>query len=230
VLKGVIFDMDGVLVDSHPIHKRAWRQLLASIGRDVTDANLEFVTEGAKREEILRHFLGNLTRDQIETLGHRKHEFFEREASGLRPIEGLRQFLTSLERARIPKAVVTNAARARMDLTLTILGLGHRFATVLTGDDVPNGKSHPEIFWKTAETLGIKPKNLLVIEDSTLGIHAARQAGMKCVGIAQGEKAEGLRRAGADRVFPDYTGLRLSDIRKLFREQSLLSLTPNTPP
>jgi len=216
MLRGVIFDMDGVLVDSHPIHKRAWRQLLASAGRDVTDAELEFVTNGAKREDILRHFLGDLTSDQIEALGRQKHELFEAQVAKLLPVRGLEKFLASLDRAQIPLAVVTNAARARTELTLSILGLSHRFAVVFTGDDVPNGKSDVTVFQKTAESLGAHPQNLLVIEDSRLGIFAAKRAGMKCLGIGDGKKAEDLELAGADHVVSDYTQLRLSDIRKLF--------------
>lgn len=217
MLEGVIFDMDGVLVDSHPMHKRAWRQLLTSVGREVTDADLEFVTRGTKREEILRHFLGDLTREQIEDLGQRKQELFEKEVADLRPIRGLEPFLVTLERAGIPKVVVTTAARARTDLTLAVLGLSHRFTTVFTGDDLPNGKSDARIFTRTSESLGIQPQHLLVIEDSGLGIMAAKATGMKCLGIAQGEKAGDLRLAGADHVVPDYGGLRLSDLRRLFR-------------
>lgn len=216
MFSGVIFDMDGVLVDSHPLHRSAWRRLLASLGREVTEAELNFVTEGAKREDILRHFLGDLTMEQLETLGRRKHELFEEEAGQLRPVQGLEQFLAALEQARIPMAVVTNAARARTELTLTVLGWSDRFAVVFTGDDLPQGKSGGAIFRKTAESLGVPPHHLVVIEDSKLGITAAKQAGMKCVGIAEGTRAADLQLAGADHVVPDFTRLHLSDLLQLF--------------
>src|ERR1700758_3891223 len=72
MIRGVVFDMDGVLIDSHPVHRSAWRKFLTSIGRRTTDTELEFILDGRKREEILRYFLGDLPPEQIEEYGIRK--------------------------------------------------------------------------------------------------------------------------------------------------------------
>src|SRR4051794_11081174 len=92
MLKGVIFDLDGVVIDSHPIHRRAWRRFLDLLGVQVTDAELEYVTEGGKREDILRHFLGPLTDRQILDYGQRKEHLFREEALEIDPLKGLERF------------------------------------------------------------------------------------------------------------------------------------------
>src|SRR5690242_18377965 len=72
MLKGVIFDMDGVLIDSHPIHKRAWRKFFETLEVEVSDRELDFVLDGRKKEDILRHFLGDLPDCEIKDFGHKK--------------------------------------------------------------------------------------------------------------------------------------------------------------
>src|ERR1700746_3683034 len=72
MLNGVVFDLDGVIVDSHPLHKHAWRAFLASVGKEVSDADLDFIFEGRKRREILIHFLGELSDSDIQRFGNKK--------------------------------------------------------------------------------------------------------------------------------------------------------------
>lgn len=220
MLLGAIFDLDGVLVNSHPLHWQAWRQFLLSIGKQVSDAELAFVLEGAKREEILRHFLGELSPEQIASYGQRKNELVQREEAHLETVEGLQEFLSALEDAAIPKAVATSASRSRTEWMLGKLQLAHRFETIVTGDDVANGKPDPAIFFKAAQYLQLRPKDLLVIEDAVSGVKAAKAAGMKCLAIADGNRASLLWQAGADHVVPDYNGLALPDVERLFAAES----------
>jgi HAD superfamily hydrolase (TIGR01509 family) len=216
MLSGVILDLDGVLIDSHPIHKAAWRKFLFSVGKDVSDAELEFVTSGAKRLEILRHFLGELSSEQVERYGQQKDLVFFKEQNALETIKGVDLFLSALEEAHIPKAVATNASRSRTKRILDRLRLTRRFHPIVTGDDVSNGKPDPTVFLEVARKMQVYPENLLVIEDSVLGVRAARAAGMKCLGIARADQAAKLRGAGVDLVVTDYTCLKLSDLQRLF--------------
>src|SRR6478609_4300440 len=105
MLSGIIFDFDGVIVDSHPVHLHAWKTFLLSKGRAVTDAELSFAREGAKREEILRHFLGGLTPEQTRSHGDEKDKLFQAQASELKLVRGFAEFLAQMEAAGLPSAV-----------------------------------------------------------------------------------------------------------------------------
>lgn len=89
VFRGVVFDFDGVLVDSHPVHIRARKKFLESMGRAVSEEQLQFVLDGRKRDDILRHFLGELNDDKLVEYGHRKEQIFRDEAADVRTIDGL---------------------------------------------------------------------------------------------------------------------------------------------
>ena len=214
--KGVIFDMDGVLIDSHPVHKKVWAQFLASLNKPVSEEDLDFVLDGRKREEILRHFLGNLPPEKIREYGKRKDEIYQESSRNLRTISGVEDFLDMLESAGLPMAVATSASFSRARGTLDELGILPHFSALVTGNDVVNGKPAPEIFERAAERLNLAPCNLLVVEDAVSGVRAAKSAGMKCLGIAADGRGEKLRAAGAGHVVPDFRELSLQQVQQLF--------------
>src|SRR5690348_13193107 len=88
MLRGVVFDVDGVIVDSHSIHKQAWRAFLASVGKQVSESDRDFIVEGGRRREILVHFLGPLSHSQIVEHGTRKDVFFQQACACLEPVTG----------------------------------------------------------------------------------------------------------------------------------------------
>jgi HAD superfamily hydrolase (TIGR01509 family) len=215
MLKGVIFDLDGVVVDSHPSHIRVWKTFLCSLGRQVTEAELQFVREGGRKEEILRYFLGNLTDDQIIAYGREKERLFFGEVQNLNTIPGLRRFLEELRGAAMPAAVASNGSAARVHCILNALSLGTLFSAVVTINEVAIGKPHPAIFQRAAQQLQLSPFEVLVFEDSAAGVLAAKAAGMTCLGIADYQRAAVLQQAGADRVFPDFTHISLGDLQEV---------------
>lgn len=217
MLKGVIFDMDGVVVDSHPSHIKVWKTFLWSVGRQVTDVELEFVRDGRRKEDILRYFLGDLTDDQIRTYGQEKERLFTSEVLNLRTVAGVEGLLRELDRAGIPTALASNGSAARVHHILDALKLRACFAAVVTGNEVKSGKPHPEIFQKAAQRLSISPFESLVFEDSIAGVCAAKAAGMLCLGIAEHHRAQELRQAGADDVFPNFTRTSLHQLQEVFR-------------
>src|ERR1700722_13758834 len=107
-LQAVIFDMDGVIVDSHPAHRKAWRKFLRTLGREVSDPELNFILDGRKRADILRHFLGELSEAEIADYGRRKDEFFQNSSFEVKPLPGLIEFLHQLNGARIATAIATS--------------------------------------------------------------------------------------------------------------------------
>ena len=214
--KGVIFDMDGVLIDSHPVHRKVWAQFLASLDRPVTEKELDFVLDGRKREEILRHFLGDLSAESIREYGRRKNRIYYKITVELKTISGVERFLCTLESAGIPMAVATSASFERARDTLAALGILPRFDALVTGNDVVKGKPDPEVFMRAAERLNRDSHELLVVEDAVSGVKAAKRAGMKCLGIAADGRVKILRAAGADHVVPDYRKISLSELHRLF--------------
>jgi len=216
MLKSVVFDLDGVIADSHPAHMRAWKRFLVSVGKSPTEAELEFVRDGRKKEAILRHFLGDLDKDQIRAYGREKDLLFKEEAGSVSTVAGIRDLLNQLNGAGLPMAVASSGSSERVHYVLDLLSLGDYFATVVAGDEVANGKPDPAIFSKAAEKLQVSPDDSLAFEDSVSGVRAARAAGMKCLGIATPPRTQSLLEAGAHGVVSDFLGTSLSQIRKLF--------------
>ena len=216
MLSGIIFDMDGVVVDSHPIHIRAWRRLLFSLGRTPTDKELEFVRDGRRKDEILCHFLGELSDDQIQSYGREKDRLFREETRSLKTVDGLGQLLDELERAALPMAIASCGSMWRVHHILDVLGLSHYFTSVITGDEVKFGKPHPALFQKAAQQMRTSPEDSLVFEDSISGVQAATAAGMKCLGIGERRRTQDLLEAGACYVLRNFMGISLNQMQELF--------------
>ncbi len=216
MLKGIIFDMDGVVIDSHPIHKSAWSRFLASLGRHVTDDELDFVLDGRKKEDILRHFLGDLPEKQIRNYGHQKEMMFREESRAIKMVDGVADFLDQVQRAGIPMGLATSGSHSRVQYMLDRLDLRRRFQVVVTGDDVLKGKPDPAIFVLAARRLQCPHADVLVVEDAVAGVRAAKQAGMKCLGIA-GSNGRGslLREAGADGVVANFVGISVESLHNI---------------
>ena len=216
MLNGVIFDMDGVLIDSHPIHKRAWEKFFNSLGVSVSASELDFVLDGRKKEEILRHFLGELPDAQIRDYGRQKEMLFREEASCIDPVEGAMEFLDELSAAGIEFALASCGSKSRIHFILRELGIRNRFAAIFTADDVLCGKPAPDIFMKAADRLGSAYSDLLVCEDAVSGVRAAKAAGIRCLGIADHGRAEELLAAGADRVVRNFADTSLQELTQIF--------------
>jgi HAD superfamily hydrolase (TIGR01509 family) len=216
MIGGVIFDFDGVIVDSHPAHMQAWKMFLRSRGKIVSDAELSFVQEGAKREEILEHFLGELTPEQIASYGAEKDKLFQARASELKLVRGFAEFLLQLDAAAIPSAVASSGSRARVEQALKTFNIRSRFHAVVTAEDVERGKPDPALFLLAAQGLQVEPSRILVCEDAVAGVAGAKSAGMKCLGIAANGREPMLKQAGADMVVKDFSQISLRDVRRLF--------------
>ena len=199
----VIFDCDGVLVDSEVLSCRIDAEFLTEIGVPYT------------AEEIARQFLGvslktmisrieadrncKLPDDFGDRLNRRLFTSFE---TDLKPIEGVREAILSLP---YPRCVASSSLPERIALSLRVTGLSDLFDHIFSASEVPRGKPAPDLFLHAAERMGTSPESCLVIEDSAAGVQAALAAGMRVIGFAGGshcgpEHAEKLRQAGAHTV------------------------------
>lgn len=216
MIGGVIFDFDGVIADSHAAHMQAWKTFLFSKGKTVDSEELSFVCEGAKREEILQHFLGALSPDQIASYGAEKDKLFQSHNGEVKLVPGFAEFLQQLDAAEVSSAVASSGSRARVEQALKAFNIRNRFRAVITAEDVIRGKPDPAMFLLAAQALQIEPSRILVCEDAVAGVAAAKSAGMKCLGIADEGRELMLKRAGADMVVSDFSQVNLDEVRQLF--------------
>ena len=216
MLRGVVFDMDGVVIDSHPVHRTAWKEFLEGVGRRTSEAELDIILDGGKREEILKHFLGELDSTQIAEYGKRKDELLRNHGQELVPMAGVVGFLDHLMTSGVRIALATCASRRRVCGTLQELKLTHYFETIVTGDEVAAGKPDPAIYRLAAARMQEKPEHLLAVEDAVSGVRSARRAGLRCLGIARNGRADLLRAAGADPIVDDFWSLSLPQLQACF--------------
>ena len=177
--------MDGVLVDSNPLHREAWARYNRRFGLETTEAMHQRMY-GKRNDEIVRDFFGEgLSDEEVTAHGAAKEKLYREMVSDRLEdmlVPGLRPFL---ERYRAtPKAIATNAEPANVDFLLDRACLRGYFLAVLDGHKVSHPKPHPEIYLRAAERLGAPPADCVVLEDSHSGVAAARAAGMRVIGIS----------------------------------------------
>jgi beta-phosphoglucomutase len=179
----LIFDLDGVIVDSMPVHELAWRRYLESLGFDGGDIPVRM--HGRRNDEIVRDFLGEeIDHDTLLAHGAAKERVFREMLGGrLREslVTGIAEWLDRLEGT--PIALATNAERANVDFTLDGAGLRRFFYVIVDGSEVARPKPAPDVYLRAAELLKIAPENCVVFEDSPVGVAAALAAGMRVVGV-----------------------------------------------
>jgi beta-phosphoglucomutase family hydrolase len=205
--RAVVFDMDGVLVDSGAHHRDAWRAMFRDAGLTPPP---EFwrITIGRPAEEAVALIVEGADRAEARRLAEVKREHYRRLAQrGTVAVAGVTAFVDALARDDVPRAVATSATRRDLDRVLTDLGLRRHFGVVVTADDVRSGKPHPEVYLKAAAGLGVDPRACVVFEDAVVGVQAARAAGMRVIGVTSAHTGDELVRAGAERAVPDFEAM-----------------------
>lgn len=194
----VIFDMDGVLVDSYQAHFQSWKALAAEEGLTISEADFASQFGRTSREIIAVYWgHGSYTDREIAELDDRKEAHFRRLLEADFPLmPGATDLLRSLDKAGFALAVGSSGPPANVELVLGRLGNGSLFRAVVTATDVSRGKPDPQVFLVAAERLGVPPQRCAVVEDAPPGVEAANAAGMASVGIAStGRTRESLARA-----------------------------------
>jgi beta-phosphoglucomutase len=180
----MIFDLDGVLIHSMPLHVRAWKRYLEGYGMSCGD--IERTMHGKRNSELVRELFGSeLADDVVFEHGAAKERLFrqmllEEDLSECR-VRGLVEFLG--QHRDVPKAIGSNAEPANIEFVMEQLGLRPYFQAIVNGQQVKRPKPFPDVYLKAAELLGFEPSDCIVFEDSPTGIEAARAAGMRVVGV-----------------------------------------------
>ncbi len=180
----LILDMDGVIIDSNPWHRKAWAEYNRRFGIE-TDETMQQRMYGKRNDDIVRDFLGShLTDEEARAHGAAKERLYRQT---IRPVvnevlvPGVRDFLK--RHRHQPIGLATNAEAPNVDFVLDTARLRPYFRVVVDGHQVPIPKPHPDIYLMAAERLGTAPRDCVVFEDSFTGIDAARAAGMVVVGV-----------------------------------------------
>jgi beta-phosphoglucomutase family hydrolase len=180
----LIFDMDGVIVDSNPMHRESWVAFNRRYGLETTEEMHQFMY-GKRNDQIVRDFYGDgITAEEVEARGRAKERLYREMMAGRTEemlVPGLRAFL---ERHRdLPMGVGSNAEPENVAHVLDEAGLRRYFRAVVDGHQVHNPKPHPEVYLRVAELLETEPANCIVFEDSHSGAAAAVAAGMRVIGL-----------------------------------------------
>jgi len=195
VIKAVLWDLDGVLVDTASFHFQAWRELFAGEGKEIGEEDFRR-TFGLRNDAILREILGGLPRQRVEELSRRKEELFRAKiAGGVTPMPGVPALLERLRQTGRKTAVVSSAPRQNVEALLRGLRIEDAFDVIIAEEDTSRGKPDPQGYLLAAERLGAAPEECAVIEDAPAGVEAAKRAGMRCIGLAAGRAPNALAEA-----------------------------------
>lgn len=200
IFKAIIFDCDGVIVDTETISNKILQKKLMEYGLHLSD------------EEMHKHFSGFTAEDTVKTatalVGHPLPDTFKDDLRAefrkvvekeLLPISGIPELLGKI---KVPIAMATNSQRTGMEFKLQKVGLIDKFQHRFCVEDVAKPKPHPELYLKAAASLKVEPKDCLVIEDSAAGISAGVEAGMTVYGYCEATSEESQKKAGATMSFP----------------------------
>ena len=212
---GVVFDMDGVLVDSAPPHYESWRRLGREEGVTITPAQFE-TSFGRQNRDIIPEFFGAVSPQRLAAIAHRKEAIYRDLVRAEVPaVEGAAALIEALAFEKVPLAIGSAGPRENIELVLEGMRAARFFDVIVSGDDVTRGKPDPQVFQLACERLGIAPHRCVVIEDAPAGVAAAKAAETKVAAVMMHHSAETLTAAGADLVVERLKDLTVARLKSL---------------
>ncbi|MBO5717565.1 MAG: HAD family phosphatase [Alistipes sp.] len=217
MLKGLLFDMDGVLVNNLDVHREAFAEFFRRYGvnRTFDELNRHF---GRGNDDIMGDLMPReiVERVGIRELGNQKEAIYrEIYAPKIKPQEGLLEFLAESEREGLRSAVGSSGFLANVDFVLDRCDIRRYFDAIVAGDQVTKCKPDPEIYLTAAAKLNLKPSECIVFEDAEAGIEAGKRAGMVVVALATTFPREFLENTEADMIIDDFRDISVERLREL---------------
>jgi beta-phosphoglucomutase len=212
-LQAVIWDLDGVILDSAEEHRRAWQRLAQEEGIVFSDEDFS-ATFGKRNNDIIPHYWQVRSAEHLQELADRKEVYFRefvRETAAF--LSGAEALMSALHEAGVAQALASSTPIENIVLIDELLGLGRYLSELVSGETVAHGKPAPDIFLRAAERLNIPPAACVVIEDAVAGVQAAHAAGMRCISVAGERDLAGLR--AADLMVHDLTEVDVERVRAL---------------
>lgn len=217
---GVVFDLDGVLIDSHDQHERSWFQLAAELGKPLTKEQFKesFGMRNVMCIPYVFHWADADDHETIHALGERKEELYREllAADGIEPLPGVVALLESLAAAGVPVSLGSSTSRKNIEVCFAATGLAPFFGSNYTGaEDVTRGKPAPDVFLEAARKIAREPGRCLVVEDAHVGIEAALAAGMRALAVTTTHPRESFLESGAARIVDSLVEVDAAVVREL---------------
>lgn len=213
----VIFDMDGVIIDSEPIHQECERKIFKLLGIDISE-DVHNALAGATDETMWRSIEKeyDLPINISEIIQLKKSlymEYLKREVY-IKPIPYISELIANLYKNGFSLVLASSSPHIQIDFILSSFELKRYFHSILSGEDVVTGKPHPAIFMKASELVGISPEQCIVIEDSYNGVSAAKSASMKCIGY-RNPNSGNQDLSNADSIISSFNEVSVESIKEL---------------
>jgi beta-phosphoglucomutase family hydrolase len=212
--QAVLWDMDGVIVDSAVYHMRSWQLTFEQTGITFTDDNFKHVF-GLRNDEIIRSILGkDFTQERFEAIARAKEEAFRKLIKdNVKALPGVLKLLSDINATGFQQVLVSSTPLENIDLIIDKLGIRQYFQQIISGYDVTEGKPSPQGYLLAAQRLGVNPENCIVIEDAVAGVQAAKKGGIKCIAVTNTHPAESL--IAADLIVSSLEQVNVAVVGKL---------------
>ncbi|MDI7775753.1 HAD family phosphatase [Asticcacaulis sp. EMRT-3] len=209
-MKALLFDMDGTLADTEPLHLDALRHMLREHGVDPDMSDFHSRIAGRTSDAVAAVFFPDAPPADLRARVNAKEQRFRDLAANIAPAPGLLDLLDRAARDEIKTGLVTNAPMENVRFMLAVLGLEGRFDTIVVAADLPRAKPDPLPYLTALDKLSVRADEALAFEDSLPGIRSATGAGLRCIGISTSLTPAALLAGGAFRVMANFTGFSLS--------------------
>jgi beta-phosphoglucomutase family hydrolase len=217
MFKAVIFDMDGVIIDSEPIHSKVEKRLFEDLGLAISDDEhhsfvgttsrwmWSYIKDKYKLDQSIEELV------QMEAASYIGHLLSQKDE---KPIPGVVDLIQELHGNNVRLAVASSASVRNIEIVLKMFNVEKYFEARISGDEVRNGKPAPDVFLHCAKILGLRPEECVVIEDSKNGVEAAKAAGMRCIGFKNPNSGE-QDLSAADMVIRSFLELDYQRLRRI---------------
>ncbi len=209
MLSAILFDLDGTLADTDPIHFQVWQEILAGYSIECDRNFYQKYISGNTNERLIADVLPQLSPEEAKQLAWDKEAGYRAKAETLQPMPGLERVIELTDKIPLKRAAVTNAPKENAYHLLDALKLKEILTTVVLAADAPPGKPDPAPYLLGLAKLGVKAEEAITFEDSPTGIRAAVAAGIYTIGITSTHSAESLLACGANMAIADFNSEEL---------------------